>query len=149
VGHREHRALERLESLLEGLGRLDVEVVGGLVEQQQRRPGQLEHQDLEAGLLAAAEALELLLGGVCQLVAVQHPGGLLAAHTVAMLVAPVQDLQQRAADQLGVLVGLDEPARADPRAELRLAGVVDRLDLTLADRLVLYVGIAAAGGEQP
>ena len=83
VGHREHGSLERLEPLLERLGGLHVQVVGRLVEQQQGRSGQLEQQDLEPGLLPSAEALELLLGGVGELVAVQHAGGLLAAHAVA------------------------------------------------------------------
>ena len=87
VGHREHRALEGLEPLLQRLGRLHVEVVGRLVEQQQRRAGQLEQQDLEARLLAAGQRLEALLGGVRQLVAVQRPRRRLARHPVAVLVA--------------------------------------------------------------
>ena len=71
MGDRQHRTLERLEPLLERLGRLDVEVVGGLVEQQQRRSGQLQQQDLEPRLLTARERSEPLVGGVGELVAVQ------------------------------------------------------------------------------
>ena len=37
VGHRDHGAVEGLQALLQRLGRLHVEVVGRLVEQQQRR----------------------------------------------------------------------------------------------------------------
>ena len=67
-----------------------------------------------------------------------------------MVVAPVQDLQQRAPLQLGMLVGLHEPAGPHPGAELGLAGVADRGDRAgRPDRPVLDVGVAAAGGEQP
>ncbi len=55
MSHREHGALERLQTRLQSLGRLHVEVVGRLVEEQQGRTRQLEQQDLEPGLLAAAE----------------------------------------------------------------------------------------------
>ena len=87
-----------------------------------------------------------------ELVAVQHPGGLLAAHAGAAVGAPVtavQDLQQRAAEQLGVLVGLHEPARAHARTELGLAGVPDRLDGHVLDGPVLDVRVAAAPGQEP
>jgi hypothetical protein len=40
---------------------LHVQVVGRLVEQQQRRAGQLEQQDLQARLLAPGQRLEGLL----------------------------------------------------------------------------------------
>ena len=68
---------------------------------------------------------------------------------VGLGVAAVQDLEQRAAQQLGVLVGLHEPARPDPGAQLGLAGVQHRLGRHVADRLVLDVGVAAAGRQQP
>ena len=58
-----------------------------------------------------------------ELVPIQCPCGLFPWHAGAMLVPAVQDLQQRAADQLRVLVGLHEPARTDPRAEARHAAV--------------------------
>jgi hypothetical protein len=64
VSDGENRALERLQTRLEGLGRLDVEIVGRLVEQQQRGAGELQQQDLEARLLAARQRLEPLLRGV-------------------------------------------------------------------------------------
>ena len=149
VRHRDHRALEGLQAGLERLGALDVEVVGRLVEQQQRRAGQLEQQDLEPRLLAPAERLELLLSRVGELVAVEHAGGLLAPHPVTVVVAAVEDLQQGPAHQLGVLVGLHEPPWPDPRPQLGAAGVVHRRDRDLTDRQVLAVGVAAAGGQQP
>ena len=73
VGHREHRALERGEPGLQRLGRVQVEVVGRLVEQQQRRAAELEQQDLEPGLLPAGQRVVRLLGGRDELVAVQAP----------------------------------------------------------------------------
>ena len=140
-----------LEPLLQRLGRLDVEVVGRLVEQQQRRAGQLEQQDLQPRLLAARQRLEPLLGGVRELVAVERPRGLLARHPVARgCVAAVQDLQQRAADQLGVRRG---SARTSPAAPARRAGPGRCASTgsigTVADRPVLDVGVGAAGREQP
>src|SRR5712664_2887399 len=41
------------QTLLQGLRTREVEIVGWLVEQQQRRPGQLKEQDLQPCLLAA------------------------------------------------------------------------------------------------
>src|SRR6476646_5722797 len=52
VGHRQDGAVERRERLLQRLGGEHVEVVGGLVEQQQRRPRELQQQNLEPRLLA-------------------------------------------------------------------------------------------------
>ena len=112
-------------------------------------PGELEQQDLEPRLLPAAEAVEPLLAGVGQLVAVEHAAGLLAAHAGAVRVAPVQDLQQGAPGQLGVLVGLHEPARPHPGAQLGRAPVRHRGDRGVADRPVLDVGVAATSGQQP
>ena len=78
--HRQDGALEGVETGLQGLGRLHVEVVGRLVEQEQRGAGELEEQDLEASLLAAAEGLEGLLRLHAELVAVEHARRLLATH---------------------------------------------------------------------
>ena len=58
---REDRALEARERVLERLCRDEVEVVGRLIQQEQRRARELEQQDLEAGLLAARQRLERLL----------------------------------------------------------------------------------------
>ena len=54
----EHGALEAVQRLLERFGRDEVEVVGRLVQQQQRRARQLEQQDLEPRLLPARKCLE-------------------------------------------------------------------------------------------
>ena len=149
MGHREDRALEGGQTLLERLRGLDVEVVGRLVEQEERRPGQLEQQDLEARLLPAGQRLEGLLPRVRELVAVEDPAGRLAAQARPVIVAAVEDRQQGAADELGVLMGLDEPPRAHPRSEPRPAGVRHGRDDRLADRQVVHLGVAATGGEQP
>ena len=84
-----------------------------------------------------------------QPVAVQRPGRLLPAQPGAVLVAAVQDLQQRPADQLGVGVGLGEEARPHPRAEHGRPGVRHRVDRDVGHRLVLDVRVGAAAGEQP
>jgi|GEM_PF-1264576 len=52
-------------------------------------------------------------------------------------------------NQLRVFVRLREPPRPHACTELRLAGVRDRSDLDVADRLVLDVRVRAAVGEQP
>ena len=72
MGDRDDGADERVERLLERLGRREVEVVGRLVEQQQVAAGQLEQQDLQAGLLAARQRLERLLGAAVEPVAPQR-----------------------------------------------------------------------------
>src|SRR5699024_7088418 len=78
VGDRDHGALETRKTLLERLRRYEVEVVGGLVEEQQRGTGEFEQEDLQARLLSARERLERLLGRTRQPVAVEHAAGGLA-----------------------------------------------------------------------
>ena len=53
--------------------------------------------------------------------------------------AVVQDLEERTADQRGMLVGLCEPTRAHPRTEPGHAGVDHRRGYDVADRFVLQV----------
>src|SRR5688500_17730840 len=72
VCDRDHRALERGQPVLERLGGRQVEVVGRLVEQQQRRAGQLQQQDEEPRLLAAGQRAELLVALRRQLVPVER-----------------------------------------------------------------------------
>src|SRR5690606_40938599 len=62
VGDGQDRALERLQALLERLRRLQVEVVRRLVEEQGGDALEFQQEDLEAGLLAAGEPVEGLLG---------------------------------------------------------------------------------------
>ena len=57
VRDRDDRPLEALERRLERLRGVDVEVVGRLVEQQQVVALELEAEDLQPRLLAAAERL--------------------------------------------------------------------------------------------
>ena len=112
-------------------------------------PRQLQQQDLEPGLLTARQRLELLLRRFGQLVAIELARRLLPAHPGPMIVAAMQDLQQRTAQQLGMVVGLGEPSRPDPGTEFRLARMLDRRDLKLTDRLMLEIGIGPAARQQP
>jgi hypothetical protein len=48
VGDGDDGSVEGVEAILQGLGGVEVQVVGRLVEQQQRRSGQLEQEDLES-----------------------------------------------------------------------------------------------------
>jgi len=112
VRDRDDRAVERFEPLLERVSRVQVEVVGRLVEQQHRRAAQLEQEDLEPSLLPAGQRVEGLLGRPSELIAVQSPGGFLARFSSSMLVAAVKNLQQGSSQQRGVLMGLGEPARS-------------------------------------
>jgi len=111
-------------------------------------PRQLQQQDLHPGLLPTGQRVERLLTRQRQLVAVQRPGGLLAPHPVAELIAPMQDLEQRAPGQLAVFVGLSEPAGSDPGPEPGQAHVGHRRDLERLDRAVLDVGVGATAGQQ-
>ena len=52
------------KAVLQRLRRDDVEVVGRLVQQQQRGAGQLQQQDLEARLLPSRELVQALLASV-------------------------------------------------------------------------------------
>ena len=67
---------------------------------------------------------------------------------VAVVVAAPQDVEQRAADELGVLVGLREPARPHAGAQAGHAAVRDGRDGYVSDRSVLDVGVAAPGRQQ-
>src|SRR5664280_287106 len=60
VGDRDHGALEGRQGGLQRFGRMQVEAVGRLVEQQQRRAGQLEQKDLQPRLLSSGEGVERL-----------------------------------------------------------------------------------------
>src|SRR5215211_8679179 len=104
--------------MLERFGRLDVEVVGRLVEDQQSGPGQFEEQDLQPSLLTSGQRLETLLGGLRQFVPIQLARGFLATHPGTVVITAMKDLQQGAPHQLGMMMSLCEPAGSDPSAEL-------------------------------
>ena len=72
MGDGEDGALVGLQAVLESLGRFEVQVVSGLVEEQGRRALELQQQDLEAGLLAAGEVAEPLVPLALPLLAAQH-----------------------------------------------------------------------------
>ena len=61
VGDGDHRAVERANVLLQPLGSVEVQVVGGLVQQQDVRVLQDEAAQVHPGLLPAGEAVEKLL----------------------------------------------------------------------------------------
>ncbi len=105
---------KRFEAVLERLGAREVEVVGRLVEEEQGRAAELEQQDLEARLLAARQGVEVLLGRLGELVAVQDARRLLPRQAAAALVATVQDVEQRPAGEVRTHVRLREPAGSDP-----------------------------------
>src|SRR4051812_24806845 len=149
MGDRQHRALERREAVLQRLGGVQVEVVRGLVEQQQRRATELQQQDLEPRLLPTGQRLEHLLTGTSELVTVQGTRSLVARQPVTVLVTAVQDLQQRPADEGRVLVRLREPAGPYPRAEPRRALVRYWRNHHVSDRPVLVVRVRAPGRQQP
>src|SRR5918996_1089981 len=75
VGHRDDRALVVEQALLERVGRLDVQVVGWLVEQQQRRAFGFHQQQLEASLLTTREKRERNVGVAVQFVAFKGRDG--------------------------------------------------------------------------
>jgi hypothetical protein len=113
VRDREDRALVGLQALLQRLGAGQVEVIGRLVEQQQRRAGQLEQQDLQSGLLAAGQGAERLPGTAAQLITRQR------GHRPVdqQRVLGHQDLDRGPPAQVRPGVGLREHARDHPGAQ--------------------------------
>src|ERR1019366_7821618 len=81
VGHGDDGSLERAERHFERLGGLNIEVVGGLVEQQQVVSLELEYQHLESRFFATAQDVVGALGGIGQPVASQRAHGSLDATT--------------------------------------------------------------------
>src|SRR5947208_3001704 len=123
VRDREHRALVGLQPLLQRLGAGQVQVVRRLVEQQQRRAGQLEQQDLQPGLLAAGQGAERLAGTAAQLVTGQRGHRLVDQQRVL----GHQDLDRGPPGQVRPGVGLREQPGHHPRAEPGLSLVRDLL----------------------
>ena len=148
MGHREDRAVEGVEGLLQRLGRDEVEVVGRLVEEQQGRARQLEQEDLEARLLTAGQGLEALLTRTGQAVAVQRPGRLSRGRPgrwssprwrISSSVRPCRPACS--------WVWANHPAAPAPSRTVPVCR--NRLREDIPDRLVLDVRIGAAAGEQP
>src|SRR4051794_28693155 len=123
VGDGENGALERGERLLQGLGREDVEVVGRLVEQEERRAGELEQQDLEPRLLAPRHRPERLLSLVGEPVAAQRRHRPAPVDARAARLAVPEQVHGRAVVPFRMGVGLGEEPRDDARPEPPVAGV--------------------------
>src|SRR5687767_8993705 len=134
--------------MLQRLGGLDIEIVGRLVEQQQCRAAQLQQQYLETCLLTSRQRLESLLGGLGKLIPIQLAGCLLPAHSGPVIIATMQNFQQRATQQLGMMVGLREPAGAYSGTEPHLAGMRNSGDVKIAYGLMFSIRIGAAAGQQ-
>ena len=71
MGHAHDCAVKGLETLLQGLGAGKVEVVGWLIEEEQRDARQFEEKDLKTRLLPARQRLEPLLALVLKLIPAQ------------------------------------------------------------------------------
>ena len=110
-------------------------------------PGQLEQQDLQPRLLTSGQRLETLLGGLGQFVPIELARGFLTAHPGAVVITAMKDLQQSAPNQLGMMMGLCEPAGSDPSAQPDPAGVTHRGDDPLAHRPVLRVRVGTTPGQ--
>ncbi len=82
-----------------------------LVEQQQGHPAQLEQQDLQPRLLPTAQRLEHLLRALDEAVAVERAAARLPREPGAVVVTAMQDVEQGATQQSGMLVRLRKPAR--------------------------------------
>src|SRR6185436_2877364 len=80
---------------------------------------------------------------------VEHAAGGFTRKTVAVFVATMKDVEQRASQYMRLLVRLGEPAGTDPGAEFRGSGVSDRIHRDIADGTVLAFGIGAARRQQP
>ena len=138
VGDRDHRPVERRSAPPRSASaRGQVEVVGRLVEQQQRRPGQLQQQHQEPGLLPAGEGAEAL-------VALRRPartGDSAAIASCRCSPARCSSPRQRIStsvlsDQLGPVVGLREVPGPHPGAEPGRPVVRDRGERRPVDRRV-------------
>jgi hypothetical protein len=93
------RPLESLERGLERLGGVDVEVVGGLVEQQEVVALGLEAEDLQARLLTARQGLVGAVGGVGEAVTGER------AHGELHRLEPLDDdLEHPATGEVGAFV---------------------------------------------
>ena len=64
VRHEQHRAVERVDRVLERLAALDVEMVRGLVEHQHVRPARDQPGERQAAALAARQHLDLAVDDV-------------------------------------------------------------------------------------
>ena len=130
-------SLEAVQRRLERLAGVDVEVVGRLVEQQEVVTLELEAEDLQARLLAAAEQVVPALRRLREAVARERAHGRLqragALH---------DDVEHDPAGEVVAQVELGEAADRDAVADPDLAAV----DVRLAGEGAHEMGLAAAVG---
>ena len=91
----EHSGFESLAPLLQSLGLLQVQIVGGLVEQQQSCTAEFEQQNLDRTCRLRRGSVEGLFGCSGKLVTVQCPGHFLTRLAASIRVASMQDLHKR------------------------------------------------------
>src|SRR5204862_5158148 len=113
------RAVELLERVLERLGRVEVEVVGRFVEQQQVRALELEREDLQPRLLTPRQDIERQVGTLTNAVP-SEPGQHRRLRDVRL-----EDVHRRLAGESFGLVRLVEERGPHFGAELPAAGVID------------------------
>ena len=123
VADQDHRALVGLQGRADGLDRLDVQVVGGLVQEQDVVAAQDQPGQGELGLLAAGQGPGRLVG----LVAAEQE---VAEHAPEQVVGGLGDLPQRLHGGGGgveplVLLGVVAEFSPVAAADLALVGLVD------------------------
>lgn len=133
VGDRDDGPGKLCDALLERVRRMEVEVVGRLVEQQHRRAGEFEEQNLQSRLLSAGQVVVLLFGCSGQSVTVERAARRFTPHSVSVFVAHVQDLEQRISGQIRPGVGLRKQSGTYPGTERRGTTVLDRRDVERLD----------------
>src|SRR5689334_14635721 len=147
VRDRDDCALEVVQRVLQRFRRREVEVVGRLVEQQQRGTGQLQQQDLEPCLLAAAEVLEPLVARLVEPIAAQHGHRGTTIATGPLALAVPEDVHESAAEPFGVLVRLREQSGYHARAELPRAVGADGVAAQQPQEVALAGAVRAEHGD--
>src|SRR5215469_2423472 len=125
--HGKDGPLVRVQRLFERLSADHVEVVGRLVEQQQRRPGQLEQQYLEPRLLPARQRAERLITLLLQAVSLQRRHRTTAFDAVPSGFAVPQQVNEGPTKPFRMAVRLSKQARHDTSSELPLSTMDNRL----------------------
>ncbi len=106
VADGDHGPFECRQTGFEGLGGSNIEVVGRLVEQQQRCSAELEQQDLETSLLAAGKRFPHLIARTLELIATQQAHCLASRRDLAVDVVRGEHLDQRSPDEFWMFVRL-------------------------------------------
>jgi len=157
VGDEDDRSLELGEGVLQRLSALDVEVVGGLVEDQDVGPRGDQDRQRETALLAAGDVAQLLLGVGAgeEEAAEQHPRLLAAEAGLALRRVEHGARPRRRVGVLGEVAELDVVAAADDAGgggatagesldQGRLAGPVGADE----DHVLAALDLEAGAGEE-